>query len=68
MCIIFVYFAAGVGVHDRPEAVLEALSWSCDQQFVQLSSVSSHLQDAGQSGTSPQVGDITHDVIVQLLV
>lgn len=53
---------AGAGVPDGPEAVLETLSWSRDQQPVQLSSVSSHLQDPGQGRTSSQVGDFTHSL------
>lgn len=48
----------GAGVPDGPEAVLETLSWSHDQQPVQLSSVSSHLQDPGQGRTSSQVGTL----------
>lgn len=50
---------SGVGVPGGPEAVLEALPRTHDQQPVQLSSLPSHLQDPGQGGTSSQVGDFT---------
>lgn len=58
----------GPGVSDGPEAVLETFSWSHDQQSVQLSPISSHLQDAGQGRASPQVGDITHPLSCVLVV
>lgn len=61
VCVFLFYLlfvSAGVGVQVGPEAVLEALTRSCDQQPVQLSSFPSCLQDTRQSRTPTQVGDV----------